>query len=871
MRYEDFVIQVDPDKEGYTARVVRSPAGEGQTTFSLPSLDDCRRDAEAFQVARSEGGQRDATPDPTGLSGDTVHRDARRLHAGSAGPAPEELGSRLFQTIFSGQILALYDQSLGSLKDDDCGLRVKLKLQSSDPRIAPLTALPWELLHRRDTGDFLSLSRLTPVTRYLDVPRPISPARLPEVLRVVVALASPQDHASLNLAHELKLIEEVSKARGKGRIQLVTLKNATLGGLREILSDEPSHVVHFMGHGSLDERDGGMLFFEKPDGTSEAVSARDLATKLKDFRSLRLVFLNACNTAQTTDDSPFASVASALVQGGIPAVVAMQRPISDAAAIAFSQAFYRSLAAGEPVDTSTTEGRQAIHAADMRSVEWATPVLFMRVPDGRLFEIPSPPRWRRPVAAAILAAVVGSSAFLHPDVRGLFANRPPVFEISQSFASDVDGLTGVVTEVEILEHGRMRVHFEFRNASDQPQKVGFDYRESYLADEFGNAYEVLKVNGDETPTYAVVEQIEGGGARRQSLEVDAPRDGARKLQVKLASPEKVSSFPLFEVDLPPYPEELSIKTMPKAPPPGAEPIDVGKSLETPIEGLQATLSRIELLESQMMRWNLELLNRSTEDQQVDVDYERSYIVDELGQRYPVVSYDTMNQPYQGWKVRRALRRDHWVEFQGPRGGAKKFTIMVFVKGEPQAFTTVEVELPDYDSKYAYPVTPPPPPPPAEPIREEPVQEAEPETVREAEPETVAPPPPPPQPTSVHYEGEVPMTTSLEGVQGRLARIERLDNGRMRWHFEVWNDSATPVEVGFDAASTYLADNEGTRYKPLAEDPAACKARSLAGGERLSCWFEFSRPVKKPESFLAVVGSHDPSVLRFRPVLKEWEE
>jgi hypothetical protein len=42
------------------------------------------------------------------------------------------------------------------------------------------------------------------------------------------------------------------------------------------------------------------------------------------------------------------------------------------------------LAAGRPVDAAVTQARRTLHAA--ARAEWATPVLYMRAPDGRLFD-----------------------------------------------------------------------------------------------------------------------------------------------------------------------------------------------------------------------------------------------------------------------------------------------------------------------------------------------------------------------------------------------------------------------------------------------------------------------------------------------------
>jgi ribosomal protein L32 len=74
-----------------------------------------------------------------------------------------------------------------------------------------------------------------------------------------------------------------------------------------------------------------------------------------------------------------------MVMAGIPAVVAMQFPISDEAAILFSGTFYPLLAQGDPVDVAVAEGRRAIRLGNSSTMEWGTPVLFMRAPNGRLW------------------------------------------------------------------------------------------------------------------------------------------------------------------------------------------------------------------------------------------------------------------------------------------------------------------------------------------------------------------------------------------------------------------------------------------------------------------------------------------------------
>ena len=80
------------------------------------------------------------------------------------------------------------------------------------------------------------------------------------------------------------------------------------------------------------------------------------------------------------------SVAAGLIQAGVPAVIAMQAEISDDAAHEIADTFYKSLARNMPVDAALTEARRKIFLFDLQSLEWATPILYMQVNDGQLFE-----------------------------------------------------------------------------------------------------------------------------------------------------------------------------------------------------------------------------------------------------------------------------------------------------------------------------------------------------------------------------------------------------------------------------------------------------------------------------------------------------
>jgi outer membrane protein assembly factor BamD (BamD/ComL family) len=385
MEYEDFSLKIEPRRgEAYPVIVLRSPAGEGRSSFRLPFDPDEIGDI-LFDLGQTVRG-----------SGQARFRD---VSPAATRTGPQRMGDLLFNALFPGPVRSLLDRSLGMIHGRRRGLRIKLHIDPEDRSLAQLTSLPWEFLYRRETRDFLNLSRFTPILRYLDVQRPYTPLSLEPPLRILVVISAPIDHAPLDLDRERALIE-ASWARQEG-VEVEFMERATILALQDRLGERPYHVLHYMGHGDFDEATGqGVLVMEDEDGQGTMVDGSTLGVLLRDVSTMRLVFLNACETAKVTKEKgldPFAGVAAAMVMAGIPAVVAMQFPISDGAAITFAQKFYPLLARGDPVDAAVAEGRRAIRLAEAHTMEWGTPVLFMRAPQGIIFEVSAAQRAEVPL------------------------------------------------------------------------------------------------------------------------------------------------------------------------------------------------------------------------------------------------------------------------------------------------------------------------------------------------------------------------------------------------------------------------------------------------------------------------------------------
>lgn len=888
MHLDDFVIQIDaPGDDGHPMRVLTSPAGEGLGTFVPP-------DGTSSPLMLGPGRARDAAgsfPHSVESAAGTQRVLRRRIvHPPMPRLTPTQLGDRLFRQLFHGQVGQLFDRSLGGIGDEHKGLRLKIKIDPGDPNVAPLQSLPWELLYRSETAEFLSLSRRSPVVRYLDVPQPVRKIPLPKPLRVLAVTASPSDLDPLKLDREIERIQTTGRAAK--HVAVDVLENATIDKLRARLLADTVHVLHFMGHGDHDPTTReGVLFFESEDGMSSPITGQALAIKLADVRSLALVFLNACHTAGLgpgADDASaataFSDVAGALVRGGLPAVVAMRQAISDPAAIAFSSAFYRRLAAGDPVDLALTEGRQAIHSDAPGGFEWSIPILFARVASGDLFLRTLP---RNRTASWAVAAVLGVAVLGGPWAYREMTQTHTVLSLDHVFASSEDGVSGRIESVEILADGRMRVYFSFANDTAEPRKIGLDMEQTYLADENGNAYEVRGWSAPIETTQRLVEEIPPGESREHWIEVDAPRGQARRMGVALAGVERADvEFPYFEVDLPEYPQELSPPEPERELPPESDVVDLRAELASDIRGLQAAVSQVAMVGDQAMRWSVDVFNRVGRDIGVGLVPAGFELIDDLGNVYKPLGHGLWQNPGKFWdgiKLPTALKVGYWLDFPPPQPGASRFTLRLATRDDSEvAFQSADVGLEDAVKRLyeRYPMlqpspepmvlaprsAPPPPPPPLQEAAEDsgPAPDLEPEGEPPVEVE-------PPITTFRLADGEKELVTTLNGLRTKLAAIDRHGNGRLRWHLQFENEGPATqqftVEFGSTALSAGRFSYRVDRSNFGSVDDTQSSRITLPPGGESWIWVEFAGQMASMDDLMILtLASDSQGDVRFRPLM-----
>ena len=212
-------------------------------------------------------------------------------------------------------------------------------------------------------------------------------------LRILGVVSSPRGLPPLDVDKEQdQLARALARPAGQGLAELHWAPSATWADLQDLLLDGEWHVLHFIGHGDFDpDRDEGVLALTREDGRADLVAAHRLVDLLRQARPMpRLVVLNSCSGAAAGVSDLFSGTAAALVRGGVSAVAAMQYEISDPAAVAFARGFYAAIARGRGVDDAVSSGRVAILGLSDRTLEWVTPVLYLRGHDTRLFTLPAP-------------------------------------------------------------------------------------------------------------------------------------------------------------------------------------------------------------------------------------------------------------------------------------------------------------------------------------------------------------------------------------------------------------------------------------------------------------------------------------------------
>jgi WD40 repeat protein len=391
----DFELEISQGSGQTYPVTARAPGGEAATGLRLPLPTE--------ELDRQLGVIKDAV-----LASSAV---VRRLATHEEQPV-QQLGRLLFDALIADDVRGLYVASAQRARQEGRVLRLVLRVHPPE-----LARLPWEFLYDPGRQDYLGLS--LPLVRYPHVLVPRQPLPVAPPLRILGMVARPGDRDTLSVVEEQQRLRTALGGLARdGLVQLTWVTGQTYGDLEDAMDQGPWHVFHFIGHGGFDaDTEEGTIALATEQGRTDPVGADDLSRLLADHHALRLVVLNACDTGRGSALDAFSSTAGALVGRGIPSVVAMQFEITDPAAIQFAHTFYQHVAKQLPVDTSVMRARRALRRAKKDTLEWATPVLYLRSPDGRIFGPAVPPS---PAPAAVLDSAQLRAEASGPDLEALY-------------------------------------------------------------------------------------------------------------------------------------------------------------------------------------------------------------------------------------------------------------------------------------------------------------------------------------------------------------------------------------------------------------------------------------------------------------------
>ena len=364
----DVELEIGPaDGPGrYKVTVVRSPAGEatGSLRLDVAGLLARRRELQATVLASAV--------------------TARSLLPMEV--PVREVGQSLFTALFTGPIYGRYAASMAAAAARGEPLRVVLRLHTPE-----LAALPWETLYDPEAAAYLC--QREPLVRHVQVAAPAAPLTVQPPLRILGLIAAPRDLPRLDVDGERQRLEDaLAEPAARRQVELVWSTGGTWTDLQGMLLEGPWHVLHFIGHGGYDTPEGeGVLALVGPGGTADLVGAERFTRLLHTARPMpRLIVLNSCSSGQAGADDLFSSTGAALVHSGVSAVVAMQFAVSDPAAIAFARGLYAAIAHNYSLGEAVRIGRIAIEGTGPHSLEWVTPVLYLRGEDTSLFTVTEP-------------------------------------------------------------------------------------------------------------------------------------------------------------------------------------------------------------------------------------------------------------------------------------------------------------------------------------------------------------------------------------------------------------------------------------------------------------------------------------------------
>ena len=293
-----------------------------------------------------------------------------------------KLGSDLFEFLVPGEVKDLLNTAIGATTEGF----LPFEIFTEDHRIA---SWPWEYVSAGEKRGFLC-QEICLICRGVFTLRPRKMKSAKGQVRILLLVGVFSSDPEAKPEEEIKWISENFTAHlAENDFNLKVMRTPRPEELhRELLAGQYD-IIHFFGHASFDAaRKEGFLSFRTGDGGRYPFYANDFARLLAE-RGIRLVFLNACESARgsPTEDPARSSVAAALLARGVPAVIGSQFSIPDVTAHYLAAMMYNALVTGNRLIDALHEGRLAMtFASKYKFFDWGIPVLYCYDPNLVIFK-----------------------------------------------------------------------------------------------------------------------------------------------------------------------------------------------------------------------------------------------------------------------------------------------------------------------------------------------------------------------------------------------------------------------------------------------------------------------------------------------------
>ena len=334
-------------------------------------------------------------------------------------------GSILYTILFQGEIDTEFKRAFDEIGEQpDTRLRLVLEFEQEARALA---TLPWEYLYYPDTdrekGFPIGSQSKIILTRHVPLSSSFATlTRTERPLRILIAVSRPRDLSMVSADDVIQALEKL-REQFPGAIEVERLDNPDPRSFHQKIGEVKPHVLHFIGHGQWDiVKQSGALAFVGEDGSSAWIRDRDFSDYFMDYQP-RLVFLQACEGAESQSYEGLRGLALQLIYSKIPAVIAMQYPITNRAATQFAVKFYACLGEGKPIDLAVQEGRlelgMYLQGDHFSSREFGSPVAFLQSKEGII--IPGgQPEAPPPITTPVIASKVSCP---NPDCTGLVSEN----------------------------------------------------------------------------------------------------------------------------------------------------------------------------------------------------------------------------------------------------------------------------------------------------------------------------------------------------------------------------------------------------------------------------------------------------------------